>query len=202
MITGRNIFLILIGLVMVFLIATYVGKCTRAKPVTEHADNREAIMESDSEESRRDSIHRAEMDKVIQAYQDTIREAKSNYKVIVQKDVRIEYRYRQAPSVAGCDSVIESKNSRIAILETVGRKYEAVDLMNDSLITSYQGSIRAKDQTIVQINKGYEQATQDLQQARKPKRFGIGAQVGYGVGPSLQLGPVVSIGVSYNLIRF
>lgn len=41
-----------------------------------------------------------------------------------------------------------------------------------------------------------------MQPKRKPKRFGIGIQLGYGVGKDLILQPVVSAGISYNLIRF
>lgn len=38
--------------------------------------------------------------------------------------------------------------------------------------------------------------------APKKKRFGVGAQIGIGLGPNLQPSPFVGIGVSYNLISF
>lgn len=36
----------------------------------------------------------------------------------------------------------------------------------------------------------------------QPKRFGIGLQMGYGLGTNFQIFPYVGIGASYNLIRF
>jgi len=36
----------------------------------------------------------------------------------------------------------------------------------------------------------------------RPKRLGIGLQVGYGLGANFSLAPYIGIGVSYNLIRF
>lgn len=35
-----------------------------------------------------------------------------------------------------------------------------------------------------------------------PKRFGLGVFVGYGIGANLQVGPVIAVGGSFNLIRF
>lgn len=202
MMTSKNLLLLAGIVVVVLIISTLMGKCSRSRPVTKHQENREEIMKEDSYQSNIDSLYRAELDKVKQAYQDTIKEAKANYKLIVQKDVRIEYRYRDAPSLTRCDSVITSKNMRIGTLETMVSHQDYVNRTNDSLIISYAGSIRAKDQTIHQLNKGYEQATIDLAKAKKPRRWGIGAGLGYGVGPDLQPRPVVSVGLSYNFIRF
>lgn len=199
--TIKNGFLLLIGLAALLLITTKASRCTRAQPVTKHQDNRRAILKADSAKSRSDSLERAQWFGEKQVLLDSIKHLNQISKVTAQKDDKIEQRYRQAPSVAGCDSVITSKNMRIAILETVNRKHEAVDLMNDSLISSYQGSLQAKDVTIGQLNAGYEQATKDLEKAKRPRRWGLGIAAGYGVGPGLQPGPVVSVGLSYNFIR-
>jgi hypothetical protein len=200
--TSKYLLIIAAILVAVFLSTTMIGKCTRAKPVTTHTENREAIVKADSLLSIIDTQYRNRIDSLKSAYRDTLKDMEANYKVIVQKDVRIEYRYRKAPSVAACDSVIDSKNLRIGALETINQQYQYTDLMNDSLITSYQGSIRDKDQTIGQLNHGYEQATQDLKKAVKPKRWGLGVHVGYGAGQSIAPEPVVSIGLNYSLVRF
>lgn len=203
MITGRNLLILAAILVGVFLITTQVSKCTRAKPVTKHTENRLAILKSDSLLSIIDTQYRAKYDSLKQAYQDTLSRAKANYKVIVQKDVQIEYRYRQAPTVAGCDTVIDSKNLRIATLESMAAHQDQVNRVNDSLLTSFAGSIRAKDQTIGQLNKGYEQAALALEHALKPKRWGIGIMAGAGVGiTDGRSGPMIGVGLSYNLIRF
>lgn len=202
MITGRNIFLLFIGLAVVLMLGTYVSRCSRAKPVTKHQANREQILKADSLKSEIDTRYRAKLDSLKYAYQDTLKHARENYRVIVQKDVRIEYRYHKAPSLAACDSVVDSKNSRIGMIESMAHQQDQVSRANDSLLASYAGSIQAKDKTIHQLNAGYEQAIQDLQKAKKPRRFGLGLQAGYGVGPSLRPGPVVSLGLSYNFARF
>lgn len=199
--TLKTAFLLFIALVMVLLSSTYVAKCSRAKPITQHQDNRKAILKADSLQSVLDTRHRKQLDSLKEAYQDTIREAKAKYKVIVQRDVRIEYRHRKAPSLASCDSVIDSKNSRIGELETINTQYHFADLLNDSLITSYQRSIRGKDTTIHKLNAGYEQAIIDLQKAKKPKRFGLGVMAGYGVSANLRAAPMIGVGISYNFIR-
>ena len=36
----------------------------------------------------------------------------------------------------------------------------------------------------------------------KPKRYGIGVQIGYGITREFKLSPYVGIGLSYNAIRF
>lgn len=198
----KKVFFLTIGAILIFAACTFLAKCHRSKPVNRHQENREEIMKSDSLLSVIDTHYRARIDSLKEAYQDTLQDLKGKYKVIVQKDVRIEYRYRDAPNLASCDSVIDSKNMRIGVLETINRKQEQVSQVNDSLISSYAGSLRAKDQTIHQLNAGYDQATKDLQKALKPRRWGIGAGLGYGAGPSIRPGPVVFLGLSYNLIRF
>lgn len=200
--TQARYFLLFIGAAALLLLVTHVSKCSRQKPITQHQENRKGILKADSLQAILDTQYRARFDSLKSAYRDTIQDMQDNYKVIVKKDVRIEYRYREAPSLAACDSVISSKNSRIGALESMHAQQEQVSRANDSLITSYQGSIRGKDTTIHKLNAGYEQAIIDLQKAKKPRRFGLGLHVGYGVGPSLRPGGVVSAGLSYNLIRF
>lgn len=202
MISIKNIFLLTIGAILIFVAGTFLAKCHRSKPVTEHTENRETIMGDAREKSNLDSLYREELDMVKQAYQDTLKDLKGQYKVIVQRDVRIEYRYRDAPSVARCDSVITSKNMRIGTLETIAAHQDQVAQANDSMLASYAGSIRAKDQTIYQLNAGYEQATKGLERALRPKRWGLGIMAGYGIGLEAGPVPVVAVGISYNLIRF
>jgi hypothetical protein len=198
-----KIFLLTIGSILLFVVVVgLVAKCSREEPVTKHTENREYIMKSDSLLSSIDTHYRSRMDSLKTAYRDTLLDLKERYKVLAQKDAKVESRYRQAPSVVTCDSVITSKNLRIGTLETITAKQDKVLQVNDSLIASYAGSIRSKDQTIGQLNQGYQQATKDLEKALKPKRFGLGVMAGYGIGHKEGPQPMVSIGLSYNLIRF
>lgn len=41
-----------------------------------------------------------------------------------------------------------------------------------------------------------------LQGLPKPKKFGLGVQLGYGINSSFRVQPYIGIGVSYNVIRF
>lgn len=187
---------------MVFLITTYAGRCSRAKPANEHQENRHAILKADTQKSNIDSLERAQWAIQKKALLDSIKHLNQKYKAIAQKDDKVESRYRQAPNIVTCDSVIDSKNLRIGTLESMASHKDQVNRVNDSLLASYAGSIQAKNQTISQLNSGYEQATKDLEQALRPKRWGLGIMAGAGIGPSLKPGPMVGVGLSYNFIRF
>lgn len=201
MITRNNLLTMAGILVAILIITAQIAKCSREKPAAKHHANRVKLANADSLQSILDTRHRAELSKVKQAYQDTLRDMKKKYSSMAKKDVQLESRYRKAPAAVGCDSVIGSKNSRIAALESMAQHQEQVNQANDSMLTSYAGSIRAKEKTIGALNAGYAKATQDLQQDLKPKRWGVGVIGGGGIGPALKPEPFIGVGLSYNFIR-
>lgn len=94
-----------------------------------------------------------------------------------------------------------SMNEKDSILHIEANiKVQTVDYIEkhwfkkDKLITDFYSS----DQNIkfngVQIYRS--------EKIIQPKRFGIGLQMGYGLGSNFQIFPYVGIGASYNLIRF
>ncbi len=95
-------------------------------------------------------------------------------------------------------------------------KWININIESDSLNTSF--SVKTFDEYTVSLVKNkrkwdalikssspyssVSEITTALINPPKPKRFGIGVHIGYGINSSLQLNPYLGIGVSYNVIRF
>lgn len=75
-------------------------------------------------------------------------------------------------------------------------------IYKDSTYTAQISGINPKlDYIDVYPRMEYKYITQTERVYQEPKKWGVGVQVGYGVGRN-GLQPYVGVGVSYNLIRF
>ena len=79
--------------------------------------------------------------------------------------------------------------------------YQQKTVITNSRINDLQSSVLLLENTQKNKDYLYLQEIERLKKSGRPKRFGIGGGLGYGVGPDLKPRPFIGAVASYNIIR-
>ncbi|AXF52398.1 MAG: outer membrane insertion C-terminal signal domain protein [Caudoviricetes sp.] len=115
-------------------------------------------------------------DNQIKEVEKKVTEYKKERKKLQDKEKEIVYPKEQ------CDEIVDNLKKQLENCDTIVK-------LKDTIIYKERLKIEYKDRII------------DNMVIDKPKRFGIGIQAGYGTNGK-EFYPTISVGVSYNLIRF
>jgi hypothetical protein len=192
----------LLILAVLIMTGALISKCARNKASNNHTQVRLNIVNKDIIETAKADKYRKTIDSLKLAVLIASKQKEYVYLPIKIKSDSIVKEYIQVPSIENCRNAVAILQVRSTYADSLITDLKKMNTLNDTLIASYKRTVVAKDKTISELNTGYADVIEDLKQAKKPKRFGLGIQAGYGATQSKTPTPYIGIGVSYNLIRF
>lgn len=192
----------IVGLVVILITGTLIAKCARNKDPKKHNEVRLNIINKDILETATADKYRKTIDSLKLAVLRASNKKEYVYFPVRQKAQEAVKKYEIKPTIENCSNAVVLLKTQTNLADSIIRNLKQVIVYNDTTIASYKRTVSAKDKSISQLNAGYEKAIEDLKQAKKPKRFGLGIQAGGTLGKNIKPTPYVGIGVSYNIIRF
>jgi hypothetical protein len=192
----------LLVLAVIIMTGTLISKCARNKATDKHTEVRLNIVNQDILETAKADKYRKTIDSLKLAVLITSKQKEYVYIPIKIKSDSIVKEYITVPTPENCDNAVAILRVRSNYADSLITDLKKINVINDTIIASYKRTVVAKDQTMSELNIGYENAIEDLKQAKKPRRFGIGVQAGATLDKKISPTPYIGIGLSYNLIRF
>ncbi len=199
---GKIISLALFVLVIIIIIGS-IKKCERQKAPLKRAENHTKIINRNADNSTIETQYRASKDTTIATLQDTIEAQKHRIRYLEAQDVKIVTEYIKVPTASNGKAVIASKDKVIKNLKDESKSKDGVIQAKDQQLESYGNEVQQHKLTISELDKEFQKMNGQLAKAKKPKRFGAGVYLGYGVTTgNLKPMPSAGISINYNLVRW
>jgi hypothetical protein len=199
---NKHKYKLLLVLAVVLMTGFLIAKCARNKSTDKHTEVRLNIINKDILETTKADKYRKTIDSLKQIVYIASKQKEYVYLPIKIKSDSIVREYIKVPTPENCDNAVTVLRVRSNYADSLINDLKKINVYNDTLIASYKRTVVAKDQTIKELNKGYEDVINHLKQAKKPRRFGFGINAGYGATANKIPTPYIGVGISYNLVRF
>lgn len=203
--SNRVILILSAVTVLILGAAIFFNKCSdnrSEKKIQQHKYTLSTALDIDSLNTLIAEEQRRQYEDTIKALRAKKDNVQIRYRHLTAKDKELETSYRAEPSLEKCDSVISSKNTRIATLEQLDSLNVKTIVQQQGIIANSDRLIESKTQTISDLSIGYSEAIRDLEKASKPKRIVVSAGIGYGVTGSGKLEPNAGVQIGYKLFQF
>lgn len=188
---------------LLMLLARYCKQQQDKKQASERAEMHEQIINRNKDNSTIEAQYRAKVDSVEKAYIDSLAYQKALTKAAEDQDTVIVNRYIKVPTLDNGKAVIASKDKVISGLKKESKTKDGVISEKDKKLESYDNEVQQHKLTINELDKEFQKMNGQLAKAKKPKRWGVGIQAGYGVqADNLKPAPYVGAGISYNIVRW
>lgn len=192
---------ILIFIIIVLLVKTCEQHNVN-KQTAQRQENHDQIINHNADNSTIEAQFRASKDSLIQAYNDSLDQQLELINRLESQDKEVVVKYIKTPTLDNGRAVIASKDKVISGLKGESKIKDKVISEKDQQLESFGNEVQQHKLTISELDKEFQMMNGQLAKAKKPKRFGLGIQAGYGTTvTNIKPAPYVGVGISYNLIR-
>jgi hypothetical protein len=118
------------------------------------------VLNSDSIASFYETKYRDSLHAQIKAVNERYANWKANYKPHREKAATAVIQYRNAPTLARCDSAISLLELQVSSLEAGISLSDTLITRQKAIISSYAGTVQRKDSVIRELNEGWKASTE------------------------------------------
>jgi hypothetical protein len=157
-----------------------------------------------------EALHRqqAEFEKsILKAIDERLTAQAIQDKAATEKALQSALKHAQQPTLENCSHALtdcqHENQAKAAVIGTQSEKISSLSRtvkQDSSELNRQRMVIGLLNENLKQSNELWQQSETELIKAKRPKRVGIGLNLGYGISNS-GLTPFVGVGISYNLIR-